>query len=51
MKILRIYCKNCDNQGHIDHPKLMTCPFCDGVGSKDIKYETTDSQKSRGRDA
>ncbi len=20
MKILRIWCKNCDNQGHINHP-------------------------------
>jgi len=39
MKQLKIYCKNCKGHGIINHPQKMFCPFCNGVGYKDIEYK------------
>lgn len=46
MKILRIYCKNC-NVGTIYHPKEGRCPFCNGAGHKDIEYEMDSQTNSK----
>jgi len=45
MKVLRIYCGNCDGTGKIDHPEKMSCPFCNGEGSKDIEYANDEGGK------
>lgn len=49
MRSLKIYCKNCDGKGIINHPKRMFCPFCSAVGYKDIEYELNHDAK-RGKD-
>lgn len=38
MRVLKIHCQNCKGTGRIIHPTLMSCPFCDGEGNKDITY-------------
>lgn len=45
MRSLKIYCKNCEASGVINHPTLMPCPFCNGEGNKDIEYELNHDAK------